>query len=60
MAVPPLRRRAGKVEIDNKERRAREELEARKEAEGGKDESISEEEHNRRLEMLRGIGVLRE
>lgn len=59
MAVASYRRRAGMNEIKNKERQAREELKARQEAEGQQPkENISEEEHKRRLEMLKNMGVL--
>lgn len=61
MAVAPLRRRAGMTEIKNKERKMREELAARQAAEGDKSaEPISEEEHKKRLEMLKSLGVLKE
>jgi len=55
MAVAPLRRRAGKIEIDLKEKRLNEQLKLREEKPV---EPISEEEHNRRLEMLRSMGLI--
>jgi hypothetical protein len=60
MAVAPLRRRAGMIDIKNKERKIREELEARKEKnkESEAEQKISEEEHNKRLEMLKGLGLV--
>jgi len=58
MAVAPLRRRAGMIDIKNKERKIREALEARKENE--KPAEVSEEEHNKRLEMLKSLGILKE
>lgn len=60
MAVAPLRRRAGMIDIKNKERKIREALEARKEKEGENPTQISEEEHNKRLEMLKSMGILKE
>jgi len=60
MAVASYRRRAGMNEIKNKERQVREELKARQEAEGEKPkEEISEEEHEKRLEMLKSLGILK-
>jgi len=58
MAVAPLRRRAGMIEIKNKERKIREELEARKQ--NKTEQEVSEEEHKRRMEMLKSMGVLKE
>ncbi len=58
MAVAPLRRRAGMNEIKNKERKMREEL--KQNAENQKpEEPISEDEHNKRLEMLKNLGILK-
>lgn len=58
MATAPLRRRAGRIEIANKERKLKEELKAREE---GKTElQVSEEEHKKRLEMLKSLGILKE
>ena len=60
MAVASYRRRAGMNEIKNKERQVREELKARQEAEGEKPKvEISEDEHKKRMEMLKGLGVLK-
>jgi len=61
MAVAPLRRRAGMTEIKNKERKMKEELAARRAAEGEKSiEPISEEENKKRLEMLKSLGLLKD
>lgn len=61
MAVAPLRRRAGMIDIKNKERKLKEELRAREEEKGVKEEiSISEDEHKKRLEMLKSLGILKE
>lgn len=61
MAVAPLRRRAGMIEIKNKERKLAAELKAKQEAIGEKPEAqISEEEHKKRLEMLKSLGILKE
>jgi hypothetical protein len=57
MATPPLRRRAGMIEIKEKERKAREELRKRRENE--KTPEVSEEEHEKRLEMLKSIGAIK-
>ena len=59
MAVAPLRRRAGMIEIELKEKKMRDELLARREKEK-ESVPISEEEHNKRLEMLKSMGVLKE
>ena len=58
MAVASSRRQAGMVDIKNKERKVQEELKARQENE--KPVEISEEEHNKRLEMLKSMGILKE
>jgi hypothetical protein len=58
MAVASSRRQAGMVDIKNKERKIQEELRARQENE--KPAEISDEEHNKRLEMLKGLGILKE
>jgi hypothetical protein len=61
MAVAPLRRRAGMIEIKNKERKMREELKTRAEEQGEKPaQAVSEEEHKKRLEMLKSLGILKE
>lgn len=61
MAVAPLRRRAGRIDILNKERKLKEEIKAREEAQGEKkDVGVSEEEHNQRLAMLKSLGILKE
>ena len=57
MAVPPLRRRVGKIEIDNKERKIKEELNKRLKNE--KKENITPEEHEARIKKLREIGLLK-
>ena len=56
MATPSFRQRAGRIDIQNKER-ALKELSKK---ENRKEESISEEEHQRRLLILKQIGVLKE
>ena len=56
MAIAPLRRRAGKIEIQNTERKIREELGARKQQ---REEPPSEEEHNKRVELLKSMGLLK-
>lgn len=57
MAVAPLRRRAGMIEIKNKERKIREELEARKQNET--EQEVSEDEHQNRLNKLRELGLIK-
>ena len=57
MAVAPLRRRAGRIEIENKERKIKEEIKSSKE--NTKEEKISEEEHQSRLDKLKEIGLLK-
>jgi len=57
MAVAPLRRRAGLVEIENRQRQIAEEL--RKREENAKKEEITPEEHEKRINMLKQIGVLK-
>ncbi|MEK6850796.1 MAG: hypothetical protein AABX85_04430 [Nanoarchaeota archaeon] len=52
MAVPSSRHRAGKIEIDNKEREAKKKL-----AEVKKNE-ITPEEHEERLQALKDAGIL--
>lgn len=53
MAVPSARHRAGKIEIDNKER------ERKKQVKEIKQEPVSKEEHDARLEMLKGLGLMK-
>lgn len=60
MGVASFRRQAGMNEIKNKERLVREQLKARQEAEGEKPAEVSPEEHNKRLEMLKNLGILKE
>ena len=57
MAVPSLRSRsnANKWDAINKQR-----AEANKPQEEKKEEPISEEEHKKRLEMLKNLGILKE
>lgn len=57
MATPSFRQRAGLVEIMNKKRKIDEELKARKEKE--EKEIISEEEHKKRLEKLKEMGLIK-
>ena len=57
MAVAPLRRRAGLIEIKNKEIKVREEL--KKRGENMKKQEITPEEHEKRLKLLKEIGVLK-
>jgi hypothetical protein len=57
MAVAPRTRRAGRVEIENKEREQREALKKRRENEVK--EEISPEEHEKRMSILRSIGVIK-
>lgn len=59
MATAPLRRRAGRIEIDLKEERIRKELKARHDNQKP-EEPISKEEHDRRLKMLKSLGILKE
>ena len=57
MAVAPLRRRAGRIEIDNRQSKIEAELRTR---EANKpEESITPEEHEKRINLLRQIGVLK-
>jgi len=58
MAVASLRRRIGQTEIQNKERRLREEL--RERGANEKPVEISEEDHKKRLELLKNLGILKE
>ncbi len=53
MAVPSLRRRAGMTEIENKERKLRETIK--------KDEpkEVSKEEHDKRVNLLKDLGLLK-
>lgn len=57
MAVASFRRQAGLTEIKNKQRKIREELKSQQECKV--EEVVSEEEHNRRLEMLKSFGILK-
>lgn len=56
MAVAPLRRRAGKIEIQEKERKAREE--AKKSGEKMKKE-ITPQEEAERIRILKEAGLLK-
>ena len=58
MAVASLRRRAGKIAIDNKDRAVREQLKLREE--NSKKEELSPEEHQRRLDLLKTLGLVKE
>jgi hypothetical protein len=58
MAVPPLRRRASMLAIKNKYRKDSEELKAR--AGEKQQEQISEEEHKKRIKMLKSMGLFKE
>jgi len=57
MAVPSFRSRANKNKWDsiNKQR-----ADSNKPQEEKPEEAISEEEHKKRLEMLKGLGILKE
>ena len=55
MATPSLRHRAVKIDIDNKARLIREQLKNRKEAK----QEISPEEHEKRLKMLKELGIVK-
>ncbi len=57
MAVAPLRRRAGKTDIDNRQRKTREELKKRQEKE--KKAEITPEDHEERMEKLRELGLIK-
>ena len=59
MATAPLRRRAGRIEIDLKEERIRKELKARHDNQKP-EEPISKDERKKRLDMLRKLGILKE
>ena len=54
MAVPSLRHRAGKIEIDNRERQAKARVK-----EEGEAKPLAKEEHDARLEMLKNLGLLK-
>ena len=56
MAVASFRRRTGMLEIKNKERKMKEELKNRDSFKPTKE--ISEEEHNKRMEILKRMGVV--
>ena len=52
MAVPPRRRRAGKIEIDNKARKPKKK--------GGEEEPVvTPQEHEERLNVLRKAGLIK-
>lgn len=53
MAVPSSRHRAGKIEIDNKER------ETKKRFADAKKDEITPREHEERLQALRDAGILK-
>ncbi len=53
MAVPSSRHRAGKIEIDNKQREAKKKLVELEE------EKVSAEEHENRLKMLKELGLVK-
>ena len=57
MATPSFRQRAGLIEIQNKKIKEREEK--KKRGESQEEKIISEEEHKRRLEKLKGMGLLK-
>lgn len=52
MAVPPRRRRAGKIDIDNKARGSRKSLPE-------EEQEITPEEHEERLKVLKDAGLLK-
>lgn len=58
MAVASSRRQAGMVEIRNKQRKIKEELATRQE--NKVEVQVSEDEHKKRLEMLKNMGILKE
>lgn len=61
MAVASFKRRAGMTEIRNKQRKIEEQVKAIKEAQSEKPaEEISQEEHAKRLEMLKNLGLFKE
>jgi len=57
MATPSFRQRAGMIEIKNKQIKEREERRKREELEENKD--ISEDEHKKRLNILKDIGLIK-
>lgn len=57
MAVAPLRRRAGMIEIKERERKAREET--RKQRESMNKEEVTKEEHEERIKKLKEIGLIK-
>ncbi|MDO8460045.1 MAG: hypothetical protein Q7S74_02980 [Nanoarchaeota archaeon] len=56
MAVPSSRRRAGKLEIDNKARQIKEEVKKR---EASNEEKITQEEHEARMKILKDLGLVK-
>ncbi len=54
MAVPPRNRKAGKIEIDNKERELKE-----KAKKNNKKTEVTSEEHEKRLNILKDMGILK-
>ena len=59
MVVPSYRHRAGKMEIENKKRQIKQELEEREKEFKQSQKPISDEEHKLRLEKLKEIGLLK-
>jgi signal recognition particle GTPase len=57
MAVAPRTRRAGLVDIQNREIKLKEE--AKKRAENMKKEQITSEDHEQRLKMLKDMGLIK-
>ncbi len=57
MAVAPLRRRAGRIEIDN--RQSKIEAELRERDSNKPKEIITPEEHEKRMNLLKQIGILK-
>jgi hypothetical protein len=57
MATPPLRRRAGKIDIENRARQIKEELKKREESMAK--EKVTPEEHEERIKMLKSIGLVK-
>lgn len=55
MATPSYRQRVGKIEIDNKERELRKKTQENK----LKEQPITEEEHRKRVEKLKELGLLK-
>ncbi|MEK6893703.1 MAG: hypothetical protein AABX07_05890 [Nanoarchaeota archaeon] len=57
MAIPSSRRRAGKVDIENRQKELKDELRKRKERE--KEKQLTPEEHEARLKALKEAGLIK-